>query len=249
MQELYSWMMVALLLSGTGFFAAFREGMRRRKELVEKVPEDATIEIMGEEVNARASLSAKALIMSIFSLNALFHTVLVIFFINQYYIEDPIAVKVAIGALLAVGLSSLFSNLGRYQLYEETILGMNEWNGGSVANFGKHIVFIAIMDPASVYGLLIAILGLLFSGMLGGNEILIDMYAAEKYLLGCIVLGLSASSTLLSANMFKKVEGPVNEREEIFQKKIINLVIPHTINILGLAVAIYLITVSGMMGG
>lgn len=76
---------------------------------------------------------------------------------------------------------------------------------------------------------------------------MIDMYAADRYILGCIVLGLSASATLLSANMFKKVEGPVNKGEVIFQKKIINLVIPHTINLLGLTITVYLIAVSGMM--
>ncbi|MFO7992034.1 MAG: hypothetical protein R6U61_07065 [Thermoplasmata archaeon] len=247
MEELYSWMMVALLLSGAGFYAAFMEGMRRRKELVEKVPEDATIEIMDEEVNARSSLSAKALIMSMMSFTPFLHTILLVVLIYVYHIEDPTASRVAVGALLAMGLSALFSNLGRYQLYEETILGMNEWNGGSTANFGKHVVFLSIMDPTSIYGLLVAVLGLLFSGMLGGNEVMIDMYAADRYILGCIVLGLSASATLLSANMFKKVEGPVNKGEVIFQKKIINLVIPHTINLLGLTITVYLIAVSGMM--
>lgn len=248
MEEIYSWIMVSILLSGTGLWIAFSKALRVRKKLVESIPFDATIEIMDEDIEAKGYFSNVSLVMGSISFPPFIYTILISVLILIFGIPNEVINRIAIGGLLAIGISSMFTNIGRSMIYDETILGMNEFGEGSAENFGKHMVFLVVFEVSSIYGQLLAILGLVFSGMLGRSIVDLTMSQANIFLFGCIFLGLSASSNILSGWLFNRTEGPVNKGEDLFNKKIRSLVIPHLINIFGLFIAIYLMVQSGLIG-
>lgn len=248
MEEIYSWIAISLILSGTGTSFAFWKAMKARKRLVDSIGPEATIEIpeMGE-TDAKKYFSNVSLMMGILSFTAFTNTILVCILIFIFGIPTEVINNIVIGAVLAVGISSMFTNLGRTMIYDEAISGLNEFGEGSAENFGKHMVFLVLFEPSSIYGLLIAILGFVFSGLLNGSVADLTASQANMFLLGCALLGISASSNILSGRMFNRVDGPVNKSEELFSKKIRSLVIPHLINIIGLVTAIYLMIQAGFM--
>ncbi len=248
MEEIYSWIAISILLSGTGLWIAFSKAMRVRKKLIESIPFDAKIDIMDEDIDAKRYFSNVSLVMGIISVPAFIYTILISILILIFGIPNEVINRIAIGGLLAVGISSMFTNLGRSMIYEETILGVNEFGEGSAENFGKHMVFLVVFEVSAIYGQLMAILGLVFSGIVEGPIDDLTMSQANMFLFGCVFLGLSASSTIISGWMFNRTEGPVNKGEELFSKKIRSLVIPHWINFAGLIGAVFLMVRSGLMG-
>ncbi|MFW6141251.1 MAG: hypothetical protein ACOC53_01675 [Candidatus Saliniplasma sp.] len=246
MEEIYSWIAISILLSGTGTSVAFWKAMKARKKLVDSIDPETTIELpeMGE-TDAKKYFSNVSLVMGTISFTAFVNTILICVLIFIFGIPNEVISRIAIGGILAVSVSSMFTNLGRSMIYDETISGL--YGEGSAENFGKHMIFLVLFEPSSMYGLLMAILGLIFSGMIEGPIVDLTMSQANLFLLGCVILGFSASSNILSGRMFNRVDGPVNQSEELFSKKIRSLVIPHLINIMGLVIAIYLMVQAGLM--
>ncbi len=248
MHEIYSWITVSLLLSGTGMLLALKKALSSRKKLIDAVPFDKSVETPQGEVEARRYYSNVSLVMSALALTSFIYTVLISILILIFGIPNDAVMRVAIGALLAVSISSFFTNLGRYLIYEETILGMNEFGEGSKENFGRHMVFLTIFETTAIYGLLIGELGMVLSGMLGGTIEGLTVAEANTFLTAGIVVGISGLATILSARSFNRIEGPINKEDGLFVKKLKALVIPHSINLIGLAIAIVLIYQSLLTG-
>ncbi len=252
MTEIYSWITVSLLLSGIGMILAFRKALRSRKKLLGSVPYDKKIETQQGEVEAKSYYSNISIVMASLSMTSFLYTILISILILIFGIPNAVLHRIAIGSLFAVSISSFFTNAGRYLVYDEAILGMNEFGEGSSENFGKHMVFLVIFETTSIYGLLIAQLGLVLSGIMAEttqvNGFELAMSDANMFLIAGIIVGVSGIANILSARSFNRVEGPVNKREDLFVEKLKALVIPHAINILGLVAAVVLMLQSGLIG-
>ncbi len=156
---------------------------------------------------------------------------------------------VAIGAGLAVGIAGLSAigqgiaasgGIGAYSEKEDV--------------FGKGIVFSVLPETQAIYGLLIAILLMVFGGLLG------DPSGAARYVgpdgirlgLTAIGAGLAVGIAGLSAIGQGIAAGSgistTAEKPEMFGKGIVFSVLPETQAIYGLLIAILLMAFSGIMG-
>ncbi len=155
---------------------------------------------------------------------------------------------IAVGAGLAVGIAGL-SAIGQGIAASSAI--------GSSARkpelFGKSLVFAVLPETQAIYGLLIAILLLVFSGMVGGG-ISEAFSGSTAFTLGLIavaaglatgIAGLSAIGQGIAASAGI---GGTARKPEMFGKNIVFAVLPETQAIYGLLVAILLIIFTGFIG-
>jgi|GEM_PF-4803 len=150
----------------------------------------------------------------------------------------------AIGAGLAVGIAGMGAGIG---------VGITGAGGaGTVAEdpdkFGKCLVFQALPQTQAIYGLLVAVLLLLFTGVLGG-----DAYVPLPIGIVSIGVGLAVGIAGLSAvGQGIAASGSVaaySEKEELFGKGMVFSVLPETQAIYGLLIAILLMVFTGLLGG
>lgn len=247
MIDLHIWIAIAIGLSGFGFIVSFMMGMKQRRRVLDSLPMDTTESILEDETSPREKISGKTLIFVILSVPSLMYTFLVAALVLAFSPLTTVEQKVAAGALISVGLSTMFTNLGRALYYKECMNGLNEWDGGSVDFFGRYNVLLTHPETTSVYGLLYAVLGLTLSGVTGRISGTIGMVAADKYFTASVILGISGIGAVLMGMVFRKIK-PLYEDKEYFGKKILYTIMPHFINIAGLIVAIYIMLSSGMMG-
>ncbi len=246
MQDLYLWMIVSIGLSTFGFLVSFLEGMKQRRRVLESLPEDTAESILEGEEKPREKISGKTLIYIMLNFHSFALPLLVAMIIIIFRPLTMIQQKVAISGMLAVGLSSMFANLGRSLYYEEVMSGLNEEEGGSPKFFGRYHVFLALPDTTTIYGMLYAVLGLVFAGVLGETSEPLTMNAADSFFTGALVLGMSAVGALVMGVAFRKAK-PLYKDPKYFGKKMQIVVAPHFINIIGLTVAIMMMVFSGMM--
>ena len=150
----------------------------------------------------------------------------------------------AIGAGVAIGFAGLGSGLG---------LGMAAaWSVGAVAEdsgmFAQGLVFTAIPETQAIYGFLIAILLLVFSGLLGGGQGL----PTEA---GIVAIGVGASIGFagLGSGMGQGMAaassvGAIVEDNDMFARGIIFSALPETQAIYGFLIAILLMVFGGILG-
>ncbi len=156
---------------------------------------------------------------------------------------------ITIGGGLAVGVAGL-SGIGQ---------GIASGAGiGSVAEkedlFGKGMVFSVLPETQAIYGLLIAILLMVFSGLLGGGAI--DAMAGYSgFGLGLIgigaglAVGVAGLSGIGQGIAAASGIGSVAEKEEVFGRAMVFSVLPETQAIYGMLIAILLMIFSGLLGG
>lgn len=248
MQGIYPWMLVSIMLGAAGFFVAFSKAMRERKRLLSSLPRDTAESILEGEETLHEKLSRYTLVYSMLCFPAFMYTLLGAMLIYVFGVQTDAHVRAAIGALMALGLSSFFTNLGRSFIFREAMDGLNEREEGSTGDFGKYIVSLTMFETLAIFGLLVFELSLIYSGVMGTGTDL-TMEGADMYLTGGIVFGLSTLCSLLMARLFNKLDGPLNGDEQLFMKKILYLFIGHIPAMLGLVVAIYLMmSQAGMIG-
>ncbi len=148
-----------------------------------------------------------------------------------------------IGAGLAVGIAGMGAGIG---------IGIAGAAGaGAIAEqpdkFGKSLVFTALPQTQAIYGLLIAILLFLFTGIIGGEPVSLSVgLVAVGIGLAVGVAGLSAIGQGIAA------AGGIatySEKEELFGKGVVFSVLPETQAIYGLLIGILLLLFTGMLGG
>lgn len=246
MQDLYLWISIAIGLSTFGFIVSFLEGLKQRRRVLDSLPMDTAESILEDETPPREKISGKTLIFVILSVPSLMYTFLVSALVLVYSPLTTVEQRVAAGALISVGLSTMFTNLGRALYYKECMNGLNEWDGGSVDFFGRYNVLLTHPETTSVYGLLYAVLGLTLSGITGRIPDTINMAAADKYFIASVILGISGIGAVLMGMVFRKIK-PLYEDKEYFGKKILYTIMPHFVNLTGLIVALFIMVTSGMM--
>ncbi len=247
MNEIYPWMLLSILLGGAGFLIAFSKAIKERKNVLDSLPSETTESILEGKETLRDVLSRYAMVYSMLAVPAFMYTILVSMLVYIFGVQSDAQVRVAMGALIAVGLSSFFANLGRTFIFREAMSGLNEREKGSKNDFGKYMIFLTIFETLAIFGLLISVQGLTLAG-LTGLEVDLGMHAADMYFYGAVILGLSTSCSILMVWLFNKVEGPLNEDNQLFMKKLYYLFAGHLPALIGLIVAIYLMIEGGMVG-
>jgi len=143
--------------------------------------------------------------------------------------EIPLATGLAcMGAGIAVGFAG-FSAIGQGIAAGSGIVALSE----KEETLGKSMVFSILPETQAIYGLLIAILILFFSGIMSGE--LIENVSVG---LGCIGAGIAVGVTKLSAmgqgTAASSAIASVTEKEEMFGKGMVFSVLPETQAIYGL---------------
>ncbi len=155
---------------------------------------------------------------------------------------------ISIGAGLAVGVAGL-SGIGQG-------IAAGAGIGGVAENedlFGKSMVFSVLPETQAIYGMLIAILLMVFSGLLGGSAIE-AMKGISGYSLGLIgigaglAVGVAGLSGIGQGIAAASGIGSVAEKEEIFGRGMVFSVLPETQAIYGMLIAILLMIFSGLLG-
>ncbi len=147
-----------------------------------------------------------------------------------------------IGAGLAVGIAGMGAGIG---------VGIAGAAGAGVVaekpeKFGTAIVFQALPQTQAIYGLLIAILILLGTGLLGGEARNVPV-SAGLVAIGCgLAVGIAGLSAIGQGIAASAGVGAASEKPEMFGKGIVFSVLPETQAIYGLLVAILLMAFSGM---
>jgi len=147
----------------------------------------------------------------------------------------------AIGAGVAIGFAGLGSGLGQGMAAAGSV--------GAVADmFARGIIFSALPETQAIYGFLIAILLLVFSGLLGGGEGL----STEA---GVVAIGVGAAIGFagLGSGMGQGIAasssvGAIVEDNDMFARGIIFSALPETQAIYGFLIAILLMVFGGILG-
>ncbi|MFO7992395.1 MAG: V-type ATP synthase subunit K [Thermoplasmata archaeon] len=164
------------------------------------------------------------------------------------YVSFPVGLT-AIGIGLAVGVAGL-SAIGQGIAASGGIAAYSE----NEDLFGKGVVFSVLPETQAIYGLLIAILLMVFTGLLGGNPK--PMMAGQSgYSMGLVAIGaglavgIAGLSAIGQGIAASSGIATVAEREDMFGKGMVFSVLPETQAIYGLLVAILLMVFSGMFAG
>jgi V/A-type H+-transporting ATPase subunit K len=149
-----------------------------------------------------------------------------------------------VGAGIAVGLACLGSAIG------QGITGAS--SVGAVAEdrsmFAQGIIFVALMETQAIYGFLIAILLMVFSGLLGGEASLstaaglVSIGAGAS--IGFAALGSAVGQGITGASSV----GAVLEDRSMFAQGIIFVALMETQAIYGFLIAILLMVFGGILG-
>ncbi|MEA1993111.1 MAG: hypothetical protein U9N35_01765 [Euryarchaeota archaeon] len=158
--------------------------------------------------------------------------------------EVPLAAGLAcLGAGIAVGFAG-FSAIGQGIASGSGIISLSE----KEENLGKSMVFSILPETQAIYGLLIAILILYFSGVMGG-----ELLESVPVGLGCIGAGIAVGVTKLSAmgqgTACSSAIAAVSEKNEMFGKGMVFSVLPETQAIYGLLIAILILYFTGLLSG
>ncbi|WP_245618890.1 hypothetical protein [Methanogenium cariaci] len=147
----------------------------------------------------------------------------------------------AIGCGLAVGIAGL-SAIGQ---------GIAAAAGSAASaeheeSFGKSLVFSVIPETQAIYGLLVAILIMAFTGMIAGEPS--GNLALGFAAIGCgFAIGLAGISAIGQGIAAAAGTATTAEHEESFGKNLVFSVIPETQAIYGLLVAILIMVLTGMI--
>ena len=151
----------------------------------------------------------------------------------------------AIGAGVAIGFAGLGSGLGQGMAAAGSVGAVAEDND----MFARGIIFSALPETQAIYGFLIAILLLVFSGLLGGGSGL-------STTAGIVAIGVGASIGFagLGSGMGQGMAaassvGAIVEDNDMFARGIIFSALPETQAIYGFLIAILLLVFSGLLGG
>lgn len=147
------------------------------------------------------------------------------------------------GAGLAVGLSAIGSGMG---------VGIAGATGAGViaikpGKFGQALVFQAVPQTQGMYGLLVAVLILLSTGVIGGVGDPVSTPMGLAALGAGLAVGLAGLSAIGQGIAASAGIATTSEREEMFGKGLVFSVIPETQAIYGLLVAILIMAFTGII--
>ncbi|RLF49963.1 MAG: V-type ATP synthase subunit K [Thermoplasmata archaeon] len=150
----------------------------------------------------------------------------------------------AIGAGIAIGISGMGAGIG---------VGIAGAAGSGVVAekpqmFSRAILFQALPQTQAIYGLLIAIIILLKTGLIGGHPENIGI-GVGLIAIGCgLAVGIAGLSAIGQGIAASSSIGVVGEKSEMFGRAVIFSVLPETQAIYGLLIAIIILHKTGLIG-
>lgn len=151
----------------------------------------------------------------------------------------------AIGAGLAVGMAGLGSGIGQGIAAAGSV--------GAVAEdeemFARGIIFTALPETQAIYGFLIAILLMVFSGILGSSKVLPVTSGLVAIGAGAAVGFAGLGSGMGQGITASSAAGAVVEDPDMFARGIIFTALSETQAIYGFLIAILLMVFGGILGG
>lgn len=151
----------------------------------------------------------------------------------------------AIGAGLAVGMAGLGSGIGQGIAAAGAV--------GAVAEdedmFARGIIFTALPETQAIYGFLIAILLMVFSGIMGAPKNLSVISGLVAIGAGSAVGFAGLGSGLGQGITASSAAGAVVEDPDMFARGIIFTALSETQAIYGFLIAILLMVFGGLIGG
>jgi V/A-type H+-transporting ATPase subunit K len=150
----------------------------------------------------------------------------------------------AIGAGVAVGMAGLGSGIGQGIAASGAV--------GAVAEdadmFARGLIFTALPETQAIYGFLVAILLLVFSGLLGGGEGLSVTSGLVAIGAGAAVGFAGLGSGMGQGITASSASGAVVEDPDMFARGIIFTAVSETQAIYGFLIAILLMVFGGILG-
>ena len=148
-----------------------------------------------------------------------------------------------VGAGVAIGFAGLGSALGQGIIAASSVGAVAEDDG----MFSKGMIFTVLPETQAIYGFLIAILLMVFSGMLGGGTPL----SVTSGLVGVgagVSIGFAALGSAIGQGIAgASAVGTIVEDDDMFAKGIIFTVLMETQAIYGILIAILLMVFGGII--
>ncbi|NOZ77434.1 MAG: V-type ATP synthase subunit K [Euryarchaeota archaeon] len=151
---------------------------------------------------------------------------------------------VAVGAGLATGIAGL-SAIGQGIAASAGVGAASE----KPEMFGKGMVFSVLPETQAIYGLLIAILLMVGTGLLGGTPKEIPVAVGLAGIGAGLAIGVAGLSAIGQGIAAAGGVGATSEKPEMFGKGMVFSVLPETQAIYGLLIAILLMVGTGLLGG
>ncbi len=150
----------------------------------------------------------------------------------------------ALGVGIAVGFAG-FSGIGQGIAASAGVGATSE----KPDMFGKGMVFSVLPETQAIYGLLIAILLMVGTGLLGGVSELLELTAGLAAVGAGIAVGFAGFSGIGQGIAASAGVGATSEKTDMFGKGMVFSVLPETQAIYGLLIAILLMVGTGLLGG
>jgi F0F1-type ATP synthase membrane subunit c/vacuolar-type H+-ATPase subunit K len=133
--------------------------------------------------------------------------ILIIFWISTTEIDAPYEMlsNIGIACTMMVGGSAFFSNISRGLIVRKGVEAVVK----DPMNFGRVIVHSAMVDTCMIFGLLLAILSLLETGLFD-NEPTVTLSQSKEILNAAIIFSCTSSGILLSGALLNRVKEPFN---------------------------------------
>ncbi|MCD6502778.1 MAG: hypothetical protein J7K58_00870 [Euryarchaeota archaeon] len=149
-----------------------------------------------------------------------------------------------IGAGLAVGLSAIGSGVG-VGIVGSAGIGVS---GDKPEKFGRAILFSAIPQTQAIYGLLVAIIILLKTGILFRNPVDLSLGTGIAALAAGVSVGFAGLSAIGQGVTASAGVRAIAEDDRVFGRAIVFSVVPETQAIYGLLMAIIILMYTGFLG-
>jgi len=149
-----------------------------------------------------------------------------------------------IGAGLAVGLTAIGSGVG-VGIVGSAGIGVS---ANKPEKFGRAILFAAIPQTQAIYGLLVAIIILLKTGVLFRSPVDIPLGTGIAALAAGLSVGFAGLSAIGQGITASSGICAVAEDDRVFGRAIVFSVVPETQAIYGLLISIIILMVSGFLG-
>jgi V/A-type H+-transporting ATPase subunit K len=148
----------------------------------------------------------------------------------------------ALAAGISVGVSGFFTGIGEGIAASASIGGVAEREGA----FGKFLVLTVLPETGAIYGLLNAVLILRASGFLG-EPIAAPEQIGIASIYATLVLSLTSICSYLQGRVGASAISATTQKEEIFGRDLIFVVLLESVLIYGLLVSILILRYSGVI--
>ncbi len=219
------WIAIILLALGLPLIGCITGTMMmvRKYVLMKNNPGEYGIE--GEK-EVRRNFGVLIIFQSLFNTGPIYGLLIVIIFsisIMEFEIPEGQLSKFGVAIAMAVGVPGLFANISRGLILKGGIESVVR----DRINLGKTIVQAVIVETPMIYGLLIAILLLNFSGILSG-EFLFSQYQIDEIFNAVIIFSCLSIGVLLSGVLLSRMEDPFSSSNfaKGIQKNVIGTFLP-----------------------